>query len=94
MSFQSGIPRTFLIVDVSDNGGSTSEISRVIGGPGIGDIRSRLVRLMNDTNPEQSAIKRLMSHRLSILDEKIARTEWLEIVEGTHSYYPSYGKEF
>ena len=71
--------------DSSDNGGSTSEISRVIGGPGIGDIRSRLIRLMNDITPEQSAIKKLMSHRLSSDDGTFARTEWLEIVEGTHT---------
>lgn len=58
----------------------------MLGGPGIGDIRSRLIRLMNETTPEQSAIKRLMSHRLSVEDENIARTEWLQIVEGTHSY--------
>lgn len=73
--------------DCSDNGGSTSEISRVIGGPGIGDIRSRLVRLMNENTPEQAAIKKLMSHRLAIDDETLARMEWLEIVEGTHRYF-------
>ena len=72
--------------DNSDNGGSTSEISRVIGGPGIGDIRSRLMRLMNDITPEQSAIKKLMSHRLSSDDGTLAKTEWLQIVEGTHMY--------
>jgi len=71
--------------DKSDNGGSTSEVSRVLGGPGIGDIRSRLIRLMNDSTPEQSAIKKLMSHRLSVDDGTIARMEWLQIVEGTHS---------
>ena len=70
----------------SDNGGSTSEISRVLGGPGIGDIRSRLIRLMNDDTPEQAAIKKLMSHRLSTEDGAVARTEWLQIVEGIHPY--------
>jgi 2-phospho-L-lactate transferase/gluconeogenesis factor (CofD/UPF0052 family) len=72
--------------DGSDNGGSTSEISRVLGGPGIGDIRSRLIRLMNDGTPEQAAIKKLMSYRLSRHDGNAARTEWLEIVEGMHLY--------
>jgi hypothetical protein len=85
MSYPLGTSISTIIND-SDNGGSTSEISRVLGGPGIGDIRSRLIRLMNDTTPEQSAIKRLMSHRLSVEDEHVARTEWLQIVEGTHSY--------
>lgn len=28
------------ILPISDNGGSTSEILRVFGGPGIGDVRS------------------------------------------------------
>lgn len=28
------------VIPISDNGGSTSEIVRVFGGPGIGDIRS------------------------------------------------------
>lgn len=28
------------VIPISDNGGSSSEISRVLGGPGIGDIRS------------------------------------------------------
>ena len=41
---------------------------------------------MNDTTPEQSAIKRLMSHRLSVENDNVARTEWLQIVEGTHSF--------
>ena len=29
------------IIPISDNGGSSSELIRVFGGPGIGDIRSR-----------------------------------------------------
>lgn len=29
------------VIPISDNGGSSSEIIRVIGGPGIGDIRSK-----------------------------------------------------
>lgn len=35
---------------VSDDGGSSSEILRVLGGPSIGDIRSRLIRLIPRTN--------------------------------------------
>ncbi|KAI9775559.1 MAG: hypothetical protein M1839_001037 [Geoglossum umbratile] len=34
------------VMPVSDNGGSSSELIRVFGGPGIGDVRSRLVRLI------------------------------------------------
>lgn len=33
------------VIGISDNGGSTSEILRVFGGPGIGDVRSRLAPL-------------------------------------------------
>jgi 2-phospho-L-lactate transferase CofD len=77
----------YVLANTSDNGGSTSEISRVIGGPGIGDIRSRLVRLMNENTPEQAAIKKLMGHRLPIDNDRSARIEWLEIVEGTHRYH-------
>ena len=31
------------IIPISDNGGSTSELIRVFGGPGIGDVRSMLL---------------------------------------------------
>lgn len=41
---------------------------------------------MSDIKPEQSDIKKLLSHRLCAYDEAIARTEWSEIVEGTHPY--------
>lgn len=36
------------VLPISDNGGSTSEIIRVFGGPGIGDVRSefRLASLL------------------------------------------------
>lgn len=37
------------VIGISDNGGSTSEILRVFGGPGIGDVRSRS-RLTLDTH--------------------------------------------
>ena len=42
-----------LLWPVSDDGGSSSEILRVLGGPAIGDIRSRLIRLI--TTPDQSS---------------------------------------
>lgn len=29
------------IVPISDNGGSSSELIRIFGGPGIGDVRSK-----------------------------------------------------
>lgn len=36
------------IIPISDNGGSSSELIRVFGGPGIGDIRSTFPYLRSD----------------------------------------------
>lgn len=33
------------VMPISDNGGSSSELIRVFGGPGIGDIRSKFMTL-------------------------------------------------
>lgn len=71
------------VLPISDNGGSTSEIIRVIGGPAIGDIRSRLTRLIPE---HQLGLKDLLSFRLDA-DPKIARLQWNEIVEGTHQLW-------
>ncbi|CAG8452413.1 13523_t:CDS:2 [Racocetra fulgida] len=78
------------VLGLSDNGGSTSEILRVLGGPGIGDIRSRLVRLIKAEKGdyEKTAIKNLLSYRLPVEgNETDIRNEWLEVVEGTHSLW-------
>ena len=40
------------ILPVSDDGGSTAEIVRVLGGPAVGDIRSRCLRLADDADAE------------------------------------------
>jgi hypothetical protein len=53
---------------------------------GIGDVRSRLVRLIPDTGAETQAIKRLFNHRLP-KDYSSARMEWLDIVEATHNLW-------
>ncbi|KAK4554420.1 hypothetical protein LTR86_008628 [Recurvomyces mirabilis] len=71
------------IIPVSDNGGSSSELIRVFGGPGIGDVRSRLVRLIPDNGAEATAIKHFFNHRLP-KSYAPARSEWLDIVESTH----------
>lgn len=69
------------ILPISDNGGSTSEILRVIGGPAIGDIRSRIVRLLNDEQLSQ-----FFSFRLT--DDPIeAKIQWNMIVEGSHEIW-------
>lgn len=81
-----------------DNGGSTAEILRVLGGPAIGDIRSRMIRLADSSTPEARylhlcisslfarAVQTLLQHRLPLkLDE--AKSEWNQIVEGNHSLW-------
>lgn len=35
------------IIPISDNGGSSSELIRVFGGPGIGDVRSKLSEIFH-----------------------------------------------
>ncbi|KAF2087969.1 UPF0052 domain protein [Saccharata proteae CBS 121410] len=75
------------VIPISDNGGSSSELIRVFGGPGIGDVRSRLVRLIPDNgNQERAAIKIFFNHRLS-QDADQARLEWLDIVEARHGLW-------
>jgi 2-phospho-L-lactate transferase/gluconeogenesis factor (CofD/UPF0052 family) len=77
------------IIPISDNGGSSSELIRVFGGPGIGDVRSRLVRLIPTHPPstERSAISNLFNHRLSSTSSHDAAAEWQEIVWGTSSLW-------
>ncbi len=50
---------------------------------GIGDIRSRLVRLIPETSSELVAIRTFFNHRLPKTYHP-ARTEWLDIVEANH----------
>jgi 2-phospho-L-lactate transferase/gluconeogenesis factor (CofD/UPF0052 family) len=73
------------IIPISDNGGSSSELIRVFGGPGIGDVRSRLVRLIpsKPPNPERDAISNLFNYRLSSSSSDDAAFEWQQIVAGT-----------
>ncbi|KAL5115536.1 hypothetical protein ACEQ8H_006599 [Pleosporales sp. CAS-2024a] len=78
------------IIPISDNGGSSSELIRVFGGPGIGDVRSRLVRLIPDDpdndSSEKTAIKAFFNHRLS-KERATAKQEWLQIVEAEHALW-------
>lgn len=78
--FRSLSPNITYILPILDNGGSTSELIRVIGGPAIGDIRSRLTRLIPS---KQEELRKLLSFRLSS-DAREAKTQWNEIVDGTH----------
>ncbi|KAF8679551.1 hypothetical protein RHS04_03994 [Rhizoctonia solani] len=71
------------VLPVSDNGGSSSEGVGNKGGPSIGDIRSRLIRLIPAGPPPAAAIKNLLSYRFpSDCSEREAREFWRDIVEG------------
>jgi 2-phospho-L-lactate transferase/gluconeogenesis factor (CofD/UPF0052 family) len=74
------------ILPISDNGGSTSEILRVLGSVSVGDLRSRLVRLIPDIDGQGrvNATKTLLAHRLPV-DSDAARHEWLDVLDGRHS---------
>ncbi|RKP00232.1 hypothetical protein CXG81DRAFT_2056, partial [Caulochytrium protostelioides] len=79
------------IMPVSDDGGSTSEIIKAVGGPGIGDIRSRLVRLADNKSPEARAVHELLSYRLPVESvspgmpaHRYAKSVWYDLVEGKH----------
>ena len=79
-------PRVAHVLPVSDDGGSTAEIVRVLGGPAVGDIRSRCLRLSDESTPETAAVKRLLQHRLPP-GRDAARAAWLPIVEGTDALW-------
>ncbi|KAL6991197.1 hypothetical protein U1Q18_009315 [Sarracenia purpurea var. burkii] len=63
------------VLPVSDDGGSTAEVVRVLGGPAVGDIRSRCLRLSDQRTSEALAVQRLLGHRLP-LDAQRAKSEW------------------
>lgn len=78
---------------ISDDGGSSSEIIRVLGGPSIGDLRSRLVRLIPTSSsyhgekpPDSNdALHSLLSYRLPVIGKsREIKQEWMDILEGRH----------
>ncbi|KAK3996769.1 hypothetical protein QBC44DRAFT_138182 [Cladorrhinum sp. PSN332] len=69
------------VIPISDNGGSSSELIRFVGGPSVGDIRSRLVRLIPEHDQEMVALRQLFEYRLTTSSPAKARMEWLDIVE-------------
>ncbi|OAA68694.1 upf0052 domain containing protein [Niveomyces insectorum RCEF 264] len=89
-------PLTY-IIPISDNGGSSSELIRFFGGPSVGDIRSRLVRLIPTADDEdgatatttntRAALRALFEHRLCTADPHQARLEWLDLVEARHALW-------
>jgi 2-phospho-L-lactate transferase/gluconeogenesis factor (CofD/UPF0052 family) len=77
---------TTYILPVSDNGGSSAEILRVFGGSAIGDIRSRLVRLIPELESDTLGMRELLGHRLPA-DAEIASMEWHRLVQGSHELW-------
>jgi hypothetical protein len=47
----------------------------VLGGPAVGDIRSRCLRLSDESTSEALSLRRLLGHRLP-LDPSEAKLEW------------------
>ncbi|KAI0029064.1 UPF0052-domain-containing protein [Vararia minispora EC-137] len=86
----SAFSRAYYVLPVSDDGGSSSEIIRVLGGPSIGDIRSRLVRLIPpaEKGSPLDALRSLLAYRLPVnCSDQSARDEWRSIVEGRSSLW-------
>ncbi|TYJ58481.1 hypothetical protein B9479_000688 [Cryptococcus floricola] len=89
------------VLPVSDDGGSSSEILRCFGGPSIGDIRSRLTRVIpvsshpsTKAEKERVAIYNLMAFRFpSESEEKAVRDMWMEIVEGKSELWDGIGED-
>lgn len=81
------------VLPVSDDGGSTAEIVRVLGGPAVGDIRSRCLRLSDENSVEALAVKCLLGHRLP-LDSEQAKIEWYTIVEGENHLWDGVSRPY
>ncbi|GAA5859507.1 hypothetical protein JCM1840_004645 [Sporobolomyces johnsonii] len=92
-AFQDSVRTTF-IVPISDDGGSTAEVLRVLGGPALGDIRSRLIRLIPASPPDSPlfCIRRLLEYRLPGSSKSHAeiKMEWHQIVEGSHKLWKGF----
>lgn len=69
------------IVPLTDDGGSSREIIDAVGGPAIGDLRSRLLRLSVGLNP---ALLHVLEHRLGFTEPD---TEWTTILNLSHSLW-------
>ncbi|TXG47556.1 hypothetical protein EZV62_026850 [Acer yangbiense] len=87
------------VLPVSDDGGSTAEIVRVLGGPAVGDIRSRCLRLSDQSSSEALAVRKLLGHRLP-LDPQQAKSECLDalfmynIAEGEHPLWKGVSRPY
>ncbi|KAK9267752.1 hypothetical protein L1049_010186 [Liquidambar formosana] len=63
------------------------------GGPAVGDIRSRCLRLSDQSTSEALAVRRLLGHRLP-LNARAAKLEWYDIVEGENSLWQGVSKPY
>jgi hypothetical protein len=50
-------------------------VPHFLGGPAVGDIRSRCLRLSDESTSEALSVRRLLGHRLP-LDPSEAKLEW------------------
>eukprot|EP00793_Prasinoderma_coloniale_P001196 PRCOL_00006187-RA len=82
------------VLPVSDDGGSTAEVVRVLGGPAVGDIRSRCLRLADTSTREARAVRALLGHRLNSKDSYEAKREWMRIVEGDHELWKGISESY
>eukprot|EP00759_Apiculatamorpha_spiralis_P013086 PhF_6_TR19919/c0_g1_i3/m.28962 len=73
------------VLPITDDGGSTSEILRVLGGPAVGDVRNLLVRIAKDRNPHDPCMT-ILSSRLNGESRVKAKEEFMTIMNGTHTH--------
>jgi 2-phospho-L-lactate transferase/gluconeogenesis factor (CofD/UPF0052 family) len=92
--FQAHFPHSAYIVPITDDGGSSREIGRVFGGPSIGDLRSTLTRLSDESTAEACAVKKLLEHRLSRDNLGYAMAEWHAFLQDEHALYDSISSKY
>ena len=93
-AFQMRFPHATYIVPITDDGGSSREIWRVFDGPSIGDLRSTLTRLSDESTEEACAVKKLLEHRLPVGNQQEALSEWHSLLEDNHSLYTSISSKY
>ncbi len=68
-----------------DSGGSSAEIRRAFDMLSVGDLRNRLMALMDDSSLGNPRAKDLFSHRLSKHEPLSAQAEFRDILAGRHA---------
>ena len=66
----------------------------MLGGPAVGDIRSRCLRLADTSTREARAVRALLGHRLNSKDSYEAKREWMRIVEGDHELWKGISESY